>query len=220
MAVPPSPAQVPPPAQVEKQPSTPPPQKVSTTTIVLSILLLVVLGAAIVTVIFFDQIAANPSVQKLLTRLPQLLKQENIVALPTAPPTPTAQPTPSYLPPGKETYMIGKMFEEGFPKITMLTLDPIDVKKDEQQSIEVTVTSPTPVTSVNVTLYADNKHKQTTQLTSQKDGTSTTWRGSWTVQSFVWYRYVVMITATNTLGESKVYVAVRTVGPLKKSELE
>jgi len=222
MSATPSPS-VPPAAPNTAVPSVPPtplpPKKVRPQTMILLALLFLIVSIGAVIIIFFDQIAAYPLVQNWLKGIP-IASRKNIV-LPEVPPRPTPKPTPAYLPPGKQTYQINKNSDGSMPKIETLTLDPINVKQGEQQTLEVTITSPTPVTTVNLTLYADDKQKQTIALTqSSVDGSKSTWKATWTVNYSVWYRYVVMITATNAGGQEKAYVAPRTVGPIKKADLE
>lgn len=222
MAVPSSPVPASPSPSIEPQPvppASPQPQKVSITTIVLSVLLVILISTALVIVIFFDQIMTQPFTQKLLTSIPQLIGQQ--VVLPTTPPTPTAKPTPSYLPNGKSTYQITQTLDSLIPKIESITLDPTNIKIDQEQTIMVDIRSQTPVRSAHIVLYADDKQKQNIELTQEStQGDKSVWKATWNIQYTTWYRYVYMITAVNDVGENNVYVALRTVGPILKADLE
>ncbi len=154
--------------------------------------------------------------------LKQTYLQKNIDTATEISPYPAtaAKPTPSYLPPGKQSYVVSQSSANADPIITGLTVDPLNVRKGNRQIVEVTMTSKTPVQSVSVTLFTDNT-KQTLALTSASSSASaSTWKGSWTIEDSVSYRYVYTITANSQTGESISYVAVRTVGPIKINELK
>lgn len=195
------------------------PQKISPSTIVLSIILVVVIISTLIILIFFDQLASQPTIQNLIKGIPNRSKT-NII-LPATPPSPTPKPTPSFLHPGKETYSIDQHPSGSLPSIQTLIVNPLDIKQGDEQSIDVVTSSPLPMVGVTITLYADDKQKQTHALTQiSSDGTTTRWQGKWTIQYTQWYRYVFVISAINKAGEYKAYVAPRTIGPILKSDLD
>lgn len=176
--------------------------------ILITLLLFVSIGTTVV-LIFFDTIAAN------------LFIRNRIGNIPTHFSIPSPRPTPSYLPPGKQTYSINQKGDPLLPKIEAVSFDPLSVMQGETQRIEAIIASPSPVTSVDISLFADDHKKQSSHMVfSSADQQRSVWRATWIVSHDVSYRYIVVITATNKNGSQTSYVALRTDGPVSKADLQ
>lgn len=113
---------------------------------------------------------------------------------------PTPTPTPTKLKAGKDTYTISQPPNTPGPRIATLTLDPLDPKVNDKQTITAHIEYNTPVASVFVEYTSDNK-KRTLPLTLAS-GTNTNgdWQTTWTVDDTVLYTYGVIVTATGSDG--------------------
>lgn len=127
-----------------------------------------------------------------------------------ASPTPTPRGTPTPLKKGKETYYISQSSSVKGPKITQVTLDPLDPKNGEKQTITVKALHSGPVTQVKISLMSDNK-TQTLSSLSLVSGTNLEgeWQVSWTVDDTILYKYILKITATGGGVQSSVDLAIR-----------
>lgn len=132
--------------------------------------------------------------------------------LPSPSPFPIATPkkTPAPLKQGKGTYNISQGSEVSGPRITQVSLDPLDPKKGEKQTISVKTFHTSPITQVKITLVSDNK-TQTLPPLSLVSGTNLDgeWQVTWTVDDTVLYKYILTITSASSSGQSSVEVAPR-----------
>ncbi len=128
-----------------------------------------------------------------------------------SPPSPT--PTPSYLPSGRQTYAISGSTTG--PKVSSLTLDPLDAHVGDHQSLTVIATSTQKLKNISITLFSDIK--KTILPLSLEDGL---WRTAWTLNDTVNYRYVIRIDATDSATTSSTLIAPRTNGPIRLDELK
>lgn len=138
-------------------------------------------------------------------------KNPNILPQPT--PTPIPSPTPSYLPSGKQTYAISGSAMR--PKVSSLTLDPLDAHFGDRQSLTVVAESSQQLKNVSITLFSDTK--KTILPLSLENGI---WRTTWTVDDSVNYRYVIRVDATDSATTSSTLIAPRTNGPIRLDELK
>jgi len=123
---------------------------------------------------------------------------ENTAEVPSEAAKPTPTPTPTTLTAGSGTYNVGKSEADKGPIVTTLTLNPLDPKQNEHQTITAHLTFATPVTSATISFQSDHK---TLELTPLKlvSGTTTDgdWQTSWDVDDTVLYKYVVTVTAAS-----------------------
>ncbi len=174
---------------------------------VLIAILMVLIVILICVVLYFDRIIRVPWLVSNLTHKPT--PTTHIVKT-----TPTPSPTPSFLPSGEQTYTISRSADAKGPRINSLTLNPLDAQKNQLQTITVSVAG-TALSHVSVKIYADTS-SYPIDLTL-RDGV---WRAQWRLQDSVLHRYVIVITATDSTGASKVIVAPRTPGPINNSEFD
>lgn len=124
------------------------------------------------------------------------------------PSVPTPTPTPIKLHKGKGAYAISQNNYKG-PAISMVTLDPLDVRKGQTLSIMVKFDSSTPVQSANAIIETDGSPVTIPLQQKSVSGTTYEWDGSTTLADSLWYRYVVTVTAKSSNGENKITVAPR-----------
>lgn len=138
-------------------------------------------------------------------------KVEQIAPTIPQPVLPTS--TPSFLPPGKQTYVISG--NSNGPRIHSITLDPLDAEKNSRQTIRATPSQRELVEFVTITVYSDSK-KTILPLTGSAD----IFTAEWTVPDTLYHRYILKIDAKGTQGSSTTYITPRTNGPIKLTELE
>lgn len=122
---------------------------------------------------------------------------------PTGKPTPT--PTPIILIQGKETYSVSQSAHKG-PTISQVVFDPLDVRKGQTLTLEVTITDTAPVTEVKASLQMDGS---TQEFTLTKSDQKNVWVGTIEPNDTLWYTYALTITAKSTNGTSRATVAPR-----------
>lgn len=126
----------------------------------------------------------------------------------------TPTPSPSFLPSGTQTYHISHA-NQGGPAIASLTLSPLDAALGTTQTIDVVLTSQSLIDEVAVRVLTDSSEKT---LTLSRRG-DTTWSTQWTLPDTVLYRYIFVLTAGNTKGNTRVIVAPRTTKPMRLNDL-
>ncbi len=127
--------------------------------------------------------------------------------------TPTYKPTPTpiILQPDtgtKGTYNISQGAHAG-PTFQQVIFDPLDVQKGQTLTITVIVTANSNSQSVTGTLQTDSGKKNLTFQKTQTTAASEFWSASVTVDSTVWYTYILTINATSAEGASSATVAPR-----------
>lgn len=194
----------PPPTTAVPTPSSPPnPPKEKDPSPVLVILLAVLLGTTISVVFFFKNIRSLPLFSRFIA-----YTNDAPAASAAVVPTPTA----TYLPPGQQTYSIGQSADMKGPRITSITLNPLDPAKDSGQGISVAIDSPT-TSQASLTIYTDT---HSYPLTLTKNGKA--WTTQWMLPDSINARYIIVIRATDTNGTAKVIVSPRTPGPLNSND--
>ena len=133
------------------------------------------------------------------------------LTVPTGSPKPTPTPTPTKLIDGSDTYYISRAAGAPGPNVTTLTLDPLDPKQKQHQTLTAHVIFDTPVTSVTITFESDHKTRDLPPFTL-KSGTNTNgdWQTSWDVDDTILYRYFMTVTAVSGNQKSKTSVGPRT----------
>lgn len=134
------------------------------------------------------------------------------VSTPTPTPTPkspTPTPTPTRLLSGKETYYISQTDKTKALAISSLILDPLDVKKEDKQTLIVKVVSDVAVQSVSIEFQSDTKKRTLTLTLGEGAPTSGDWKTTWTLDDSVLYKYILTITATDANSKSTAIVAPR-----------
>ncbi len=114
------------------------------------------------------------------------------------------------LPQGIQTYSISGNFAG--PQTTELTVNPIDAKTGEMQSISVKVSDTNPVTSVTVVITLDNVSKATSANLSLAEGTDLDgiWKGSVAFPDDTLNgNYTITVIAVSTTGVSSIVTTVR-----------
>jgi hypothetical protein len=122
---------------------------------------------------------------------------------------PTPTPTPTELKQGKETYQYSWGQGTTIPKLMSIELDPHDPKVGQTQNVKAKMIHTSPLDSVSVILFSDNK--ETTYPLSLTEGTNTdgSWSGSWKINDTVLYRYGFRVLSKTGGGEQKVDVVLR-----------
>jgi|GEM_PF-5824833 len=205
---------VPAPPSSESAPQSsdsPPPstttRRISYTTIVLFGILCAVAALAIYVAVAFDTIAALPLFRSWFHALPDIQK-ENVI-LPPMPHSPTPKPTPTRLKAGNDTYIINQWEGAKGPKISSLTLAPLDPQKGVRQTLSVHLTYPTPIDTASIDYTSDNTIRTLPLTLSEGSRTDGTWSTSWTVDDTILYTYKITIIATASGITNRVIVAPR-----------
>jgi hypothetical protein len=185
---------------------TPPPVRNLIPLISLCVLI-ILLGAL---AIFFEKVTNVSWMQDVAYTLLGK-KNPNVLLPPTEPSAPT--PTSSYLPPGKQTYAISSQSKG--PKVSSITLEPLDIHKGDNQKISVKTSKSDNVTETIITIFSDKK-KTILPLTYSENE----WTTSWIVNDTVNTRYIFRIEATNSSTTSSTLVAPRTSGPIRLNQLK
>lgn len=171
------------------------------------IVLFITILLLLLMLLFFTQLFHLSSAQNMST------SQSSYRVLPVSKfttPTPIPPtPSPSYLPPGKQTYNISQSANTIGPRITSLTLDPLDAQKGQKQTLTI-IFSGTTVLNASLTIFTD-----TSSYPLPLTLVNGLWSAQWTLPDTVNKRYIVVITATDPTGTAKVIVASRTTGPIK-----
>lgn len=93
----------------------------------------------------------------------------------------TTAPTPVLiLPSGKQTYNV-QGGETDISSIRSVTIDPLDVKKDQNQSISVKATSKEPISTFTVSLVTDSKSIEIPLKLANGNESSGTWTSKYPV---------------------------------------
>lgn len=185
---------------------TPPPVRNLIPLISLCVLI-ILLGAL---AIFFEKVTNVSWMQDVAYTLLGK-KNPNVLLPPTEPSAPT--PTSSYLPPGKQTYAISSQSKG--PKVSSITLEPLDIHKGDNQKISVKTSKSDNITEAIITIFSDKK-KTILPLTYSENE----WTTSWIVNDTVNTRYIFRIEATNSSTTSSTLVAPRTSGPIRLNQLK
>ncbi|MBP9814193.1 hypothetical protein KBC80_03270 [Candidatus Woesebacteria bacterium] len=202
-----------------KIPIIPPTENIPTTEVVtpppvrnliplISLCVLIILLGALA--IFFERVTNVSWMQDVAYTLLGK-KNPNVLLPPTEPSAPT--PTSSYLPPGKQTYAISSQSKG--PKVSSITLEPLDIHKGDNQKISVKTSKNDNVTETIITIFSDKK-KTILPLTYSENE----WTTSWIVNDTVNTRYIFRIEATNSSTTSSTLVAPRTSGPIRLNQLK
>ena len=123
--------------------------------------------------------------------------------------TPSPTPTPYPIAQGKQIYNVNNNAKSG-PRIGKVTIDPLDARMGQTQTIDVTVKSTGTVTGIMVALRTD-KNVLTNHKLALASGTSIdgVWSGSWKMETIHDYLYQVIITATDTETSNSTTVTIR-----------
>jgi hypothetical protein len=119
------------------------------------------------------------------------------------------KPTPLPLAHGRQTYTISGS-EEGSPRITEATIDPLDVSIGGSQTFSVEARDQDGITSLKAVLVTDEGEQE--NLLRLTDGSNKlgTWQGNWRVTTSFDYTYRVRIEAKDALdNESSVTLTFR-----------
>ena len=136
------------------------------------VILGVVLGLA-----GFFLILANPFGFKGLRPTLDVLKPSNTQQ---TPPGTIAAPTPTLiLPSGKQTFFV-RGGENDLSKLSQVVVDPLDATKGQQQTIDVSVTSPEPISDFKIVLKTDNATNTYTPTVKSGNSTQGVWSTTYT----------------------------------------
>lgn len=140
-------------------------------------------------------------------------KKEIAITTPTtAPQNPTPTPSPIVLKPDdgvKGNYSVSQGSQYKGPTISHVTFDPLDVKKGQKLTVTVTLSSPTPITSVTGTLTGDTTSMPITFTRVSTANATSIWSATLTITDTLWYKYILKLTGVNANGTSSVIVAPR-----------
>lgn len=172
------------------EPVVPVPHSSNTRLYILSFILFLTIASAL-SIFFFD-----PVVWKGF-----LKPKPTPTALVTVESTPSEPRIKTNLPKGTQTYTFSHGDKVTGPKPSTVTLDPLSTTLNQKQSVTITVTESSPVTSASVFLTTDTKkdieHVLTKKTTpDNKD----VWTGSWTVDDTTDQRYEARLYITNATG--------------------
>lgn len=113
-------------------------------------------------------------------------------------PTVTSTPTPiPFTHKGKMEFTINTSGTFAGPKFTECAIDPLDPHSTRDQFFTIVIGSERPITEAIATWITDHgEHSVPLSLTS---GTPTqgVWSGKWSVDDTAWYRYQIMIRASD-----------------------
>lgn len=188
----------------EETPVSPKKSPITPISVVLTIFLVLGIGV----MVFFNQLMELPLVRKYLLRQrtgSQLATTESMSR-----PTPT--PTPIVLKPDEGTkgnYTISRGGKSPGPEISRVTFDPLDVQKDQNLTVTVTVTSESTPNSLTGKLISDFKTTSLTFKNTSKSSKSSVWTATIRLTDTVLYKYILELIATDKSGKTQVTVAPR-----------
>ncbi len=123
--------------------------------------------------------------------------------------SPSPTPTPYPIAQGKQIYNVNTNNKSG-PKIGKVTIDPLDTKIGETQTIDVTVKSTNIVSNVMVALRTDKNVLTNHNLALNSDtATDGVWSGAWKSEFIHDYLYQFIITATDMETSNSTTVTIR-----------
>lgn len=118
----------------------------------------------------------------------------------TLPPGVAKAPTPTLiLPSGKQSFHVQGGAND-YSKVTAIVVDPLDAKKGQIQTLDITLSSIEPVSSFTIDLNSDNGTHSFTSTLQSGDATNGTWHASYTFPDSAdkTYNFVFhMTTSTN-----------------------
>lgn len=136
-------------------------------------------------------------------------RKKEIAKIVAPTPTPSPTPTPYPIAQGKQIYNVNTSVKSG-PRMSKVTIDPLDARKGQTQTIDVTVKSTSPITGVMVALRTDKNvltnHKLALTTGTANDGV---WSASWKMEVIHDYLYQVIVTATDTETSNSTTVTIR-----------
>ena len=140
--------------------------------------------------------------------LPTALRRFTGMPTGTATATPTPKPTPRPIGTGSQEFNVS-MSKNTWPKMTKVTMDPIDPKLLQKQTISVETNDTAPVTSVTATLKLNDKTKVLNLALVEGTNLKGRWEGSWTANGGYDDYYHLIIDAVSATGKSSVDMAIR-----------
>lgn len=120
---------------------------------------------------------------------------------PVGPPPPPVGPPPPPAPlsSGSETYSIAM---NSFPNMTQLIIDPLSPTIGSNQTAQLSINDPSPITSVTATLITDHGSTIYTLNLSSGSPTDGVWSGNWTMTDSFNTNYGLDLLATDAAGQS------------------
>jgi hypothetical protein len=127
----------------------------------------------------------------------------------TAPPVITAPSSVPYvLPTGSQTYQYSHGSDVKGPKISSVTIDPLDPPKDTAQTITLVITSTSPMTKNSLTINTDNESKTLDLKQVSGDNLAGTYAVTWTPSDTYAQKYSIkyhLVSTTDTF-DSTMYL--------------
>lgn len=107
-----------------------------------------------------------------------LTLSSNNISKPTPPPE---TPIPYTLPSGSQTYRFSHGSEVKGPKMSSVTIDPLDPQNGAAQTFTIDLESESPVTNADIIIITDNKENSISLKLIEGDPLKGTYQGSWQV---------------------------------------
>lgn len=152
----------------------------------------VILGLGIIGLLIgfiLVQIYAKYFVNHELNQTSQDTEEFTLPTLPSPSPTPTPKPLPS----GPQTYTFSHGGLVTGPKPSSATITPLDPELGDTQSLTVTVSHTSPVSSASLTLLTDNDSRTFPLSLSSGTPTEGVWQASWETQDSYLQRYQIQL---------------------------
>lgn len=133
------------------------------------------------------------------------------LATPSSVPTPTPKPTIYPLIPDNGsagTYQVSQPAHVG-PTFRQVIFNPLDVKKDQNLKITVTMETQSAVQSLTAKFQMDSSQKDLTFKKTATSGQKETWETEFALTDSVSYKYILNLTAKNSQGTATMTVAPR-----------
>jgi len=137
-----------------------------------------------------------------------LTRSKSFTGVTITTPSPTPRPMKT-IPGGSQEFLYSHGKDVKGPKIGKATINPLDPKQGDTQTLTVTITHDSPVTMALVTLFTDNA--KTPHELKLKNGTTTngTWEGSWKMTDTYDYTYGFDFTLKSATGEYRGATVIR-----------
>ena len=123
-------------------------------------------------------------------------------------PTPTPTPIP-FKNKGKMDFSVSTSGSMPGPKIIACSIDPLDFSTTKMQTFQMTLTSTTPVATASVGWRTDNEEHEVPLTLISGTATKGVWEGKKQVTDTAWYRYEMVMKATDGTNKRETTLTLR-----------
>jgi len=125
-------------------------------------------------------------------------------------PTPTPTPTPiPFKNKGKMDFSVSTSGSVPGPKVIACTINPLDFSTTKMQTFQMTITSTTPVATASVGWRTDNEEHEVPLTLISGTPTKGVWEGKKQVTDTAWYRYELIMKATDGTNKREITLTLR-----------